>query len=292
MPRTERLFKSVVIMSCFSLLMLTSCNTLLTSINYREDESIELLEGHIPEYEIVFYAENKGPNILGFVDPEQGQPIFRKIDAPYGMTNYVRWSADGVSIVGRLAPTTNPNASYPMLITRDGQTLFCKYVGSGYAWGVGENRVITNNSDTGQVILIDMETCDILSVLYENEGGIGSIIVSDNGLALVAIPKKYVLFDTNNKEVLQEFTLQGVPQELSSDASSMLIENNGIFILGIDEMAEKYVAPSGWVAWSPDESEIVYSDFEGNIGIRNLKTGEQKEVVSGGLSPSWRTLPQ
>ncbi len=106
--------------------------------------------------------------------------VLRTISAPYTMTNYVRWSIDGQSIVGRLAPNVNPNAAYPVLITSDGEILFCDYEGRGYAWGVGGTKVITNDLTTNQVILIDMETCAIEDVLYKSDEGLGDIIVSVN----------------------------------------------------------------------------------------------------------------
>jgi hypothetical protein len=274
------------------ILLLGACRP-VSETSVPEIETVEPLTDSIPDYEIVFYATNKVGNVLGFINVSSPQPIYRTIVAPYSMNNDVRWSADGQSIVGRLAPTTNPNAAYPMLITPDGKLHFCEVVGSGYAWGVGGTLVITNDLETKTVILIDMETCSILSVIYHNEGGIGEVLVGPHDQLLVQIPKSFALINYKTADVLSEMTFQGTPVEWSPDGLSILVQDNSIYITSLDDMQRRHVVSGGWASWSPAGTHIIYSggSIGNSITIKDLATEEETLLFDGGLSPSWRIVP-
>lgn len=261
-------------------------------------DNVELLTGPIPDREIVFYATEHGPNVLGFINSEGGEPIFRRIptDRPLALTNYVRWSDDGQMILGRLAPTINPNAAYPMLITSEGDILYCEFEGGGYVWSVSGTQIITGDTQSDRVLLIDMKDCEIISVIYENPDGFGTeLVVSEGGLLLVEVasPQNYLLIDIDTGEVLTELKIDGKPIEWASDGETLIVKSRGDYIVELEHMTIQHTTAGGWLSLSPDDSAIIFTG--GAMGmtltVKDLSTGVETEIYEGGISPSWRRVP-
>ncbi len=250
----------------------------------------------IPEREIVFYALEMGGNTLGFVDADGSGLEYYRIELPYPITNNVRWSFDNRSITARVMPSTNPNASYPILIREDGTILYCEVlIGGGYVWGITDNLVITAPHDSNEIVILDMESCSVQSVLYRSDQRVSRLIVSRAGTMITTRSQKYVLLDEYGRELSVD--IQGSPIEFSPGSDQLLLgDEGGLYIFDLQTQSRELVAnaPGGWLSWSPDGKSIIgIRDSLRNLTITTfeLSSGKTQKVVRNGLSPSWRTVP-
>jgi dipeptidyl aminopeptidase/acylaminoacyl peptidase len=243
----------------------------------------------LPDREIVFATlANESDVVLGFINPD-GTGLITISLLPYSYFQEPTWSLDGEYLVMRRNANFGPMSGTPMLISSDGEVLECRNVwGWGRAWGVGEDRVVTIDSDAQEVILLDMNTCQRLDVLYQSSSQLTDVAVSTQGwLAVVGdglhiiTPSGEEVFRSPVGHISPAWSPDGELLALSYDAAIYVVTK-----YGSDERL--IVSPGSAPSWSPDGRWLVFA--HGTIISKvNVDTGETVVLYeNGGGMPAWR----
>src|SRR5688572_9004262 len=129
--------------------------------------------GPLPNSNIVFHPENYNTT-LGFIDADGENHTTLEVMTEYNLYHLTTWGLDGSYLTARLIPNINPNGGYPAVITSDGTVHLCdedQFYGQGRITGLDNHRVVVALHDIEQVVILNMETCQVETVLYSSQNG-------------------------------------------------------------------------------------------------------------------------
>jgi hypothetical protein len=247
----------------------------------------------IPDGEIVF-RPTETYNSFGFIDPEGSNYTTRETVVTtsfvtgYHLSGPNSWSLDGTYMTTNLMPSI-PFSAFPIgysgvpaIATSDGKVYYCEDLFSeGRVWGLNNNRVVANVKN--QVVILNMETCRIENVLYH--GVIADMAYSSTGWLAIHDGSSIIVLDDQQQQV---FTRPGSMPAWSKDGQWLAYVTVGIYITDRSGNDSHLILRQGDnPSWSPDGEQIVY-DWDEDLYIGDIGTGESSFLYSGGANPDWR----
>jgi len=271
----------------------------------------------LPEKDIVFTPEDASDS-LGFINADGTGFETRTLEISEGFlrdlarlstlspSGWITWGPDGRSLAGSIGRYYT-GAGVPFVITADGSLQFCPDgddstpFSSARSWIVGGSTILTideyPSEDPDRVLLMNMATCIVQEVLYEqgpNEG-IEEAALSSDGWLAIAVGRRdpltgetsrwIALIDPQGAEVAA--VADGRWPAWSRDGEWLVytVNEDGLHIVRKEGTEDRKVldAPKvGPASWSPDGQWLAYDrpTGEGNQAIYkvNLTSGEEVEI--------------
>lgn len=268
-----------------------------------------LIEDGIPQRELMFDLEDieySGYRV-GFINADGSGFTMRAFQAtilafgPYDLQRPKTWNKTGTAIVTRFQDT--PIVGHPMVIDQNGRAIICWddiYNSEGRLRLVDDSSVIIrieDENDVGQIVLLDMNTCEPTRVLYtETEGRTAyEADLNQDGWLWV---ERYPLLGTRESAVINPAgeEVKVIPDARnpawSADGQWLAYWTDfgdGIFIEHRSEgEGRRIVEINGYSkpTWSPDGKWLAYTGTGGILKV-NIETGEHILIYPGGHTPRW-----
>lgn len=287
------------------------------------------LNSKLPTTEIIFTPlDEKTMPIpwIGFINPDgtglemrsYKVPIHLFMDAipvkvyKQSLGRIFTWSLDGESIGGiSLVGSTN-RQGYPVVLQMDGSISYCDPKKSI----ISQDRIVVLSindvmaieifldSEKQQLVIFNMETCQIDKTLYIPQGNetLKNFSFSNNHwLALEFGSSLYWQRNPQNTDfigiriydpamnIVNEIKNAMLPS-LSADGKRIAYINElgEVCVAELDKLNAKCagIAQSG-ISWTSDQQGLVYSNSNDNIILQNIVSREEK-IIGYGYSPNWR----
>jgi hypothetical protein len=259
----------------------------------------------LPDREIVFsrlYDDDK----IYFINSDSTGLESKKVihlnieNVPSGIYS---WSRDGKYLAARLGYHTFPsNTGIPILFSSTGKVTKCPESQSPYGYGrvqvIGEKKILTVRSrpEPFQVIIFDMEECEVEEVLYtavEDEVIYDASLSVQGDLLLNKEDSIIVLFKGETEEME---IAEGDYPSWSPDGKFVLYESSkiweGIRLYELETREDRVITNDGWGAdWSGDGQRIVYNQYVGGVGqlvVYDIETEQSLLLGVEDLYPNWR----
>jgi hypothetical protein len=290
-----------------------------------EPAEVELgLNLSLPDNPIVFTISGNDPvTTLGFINPDGSSFTTRQIDISltrdprhYDLVDPTLWGPDGTFLVTRLtnAYWSTPGTGIPLVITGSGVTRRCNDVQlSGSVWGLDSTHMLINNppyaGESDQIVILNMETCQIEDVIYTTSSAISDFAISSGGwIAYEATFYEYetdffgrrtftghsigsamIVVDDQHREVFRVDNARSPNWSIDGEWLAYDIYREGIRIVnrsGSDTWLITDIGSDPW--WSPDGEWLVYWTYDYEIYKINIITKEKVLLYNGGRYPTWR----
>jgi hypothetical protein len=261
----------------------------------------------LPDKEIVFSKfSDPDDNKIYFINSDGTGLESRKVihlNIENGPSGVYSWSQDGKYLAIRLGYNYWPNETgLPVLISSTGKVIKCPESKSPYGYGriqiIGEKKILTVRSrpEPFQVIIFDMEECEVEEVLYtavEDEVIYDASLSVQGDLLLNKEDSIIVLFKGETEEME---IAEGYYPSLSSDGKFVLYQSyekgEGIRIFELETREDRVIINDGWRAdWSGYGHKFVYIKYvhdERQLVVYDIDTEQSLLLGVEGQYPSWR----
>jgi len=221
-------------------------------------------------------------NVLGF--------------GPCALFDSIIWNHAGTAIVTRFPGHWASGSGYPMVLDQDGRARVCWdiiYKSDERLWLEGDSNVvirIRNEHDIYQIVLLDMNTCEIIRTLY-TEAEVRDVFEADlnqDGWLWVERSYEVAVINPDGEEVKVIDDIMNPAWSADGKWLAYYQDDHGIYIEHRSEGEGRLVLElSGRpvTTWSPDGKWLAYNYY--GIKTVNIETGEQILIYEDGYSPSW-----
>ncbi len=296
-------------------LVMLACSGIGIALGFKGQTQLIPAGQGLPDGEIVFIPEGTY-DTLGFIYPDgsgyETRNIrlsgglwddLKKMSRP-GITNWITWSPDGDFLATSFSRYQR-STGIPMLLSTSGEFLLCpddesSPYSSGRSWIVSDTTLITvdnrSNQETDRVLLLDMETCTVISTLYlsQPDEGISEATLSSQGWLAIArgVKDRGLEILITDPERAKEIVLPGGQWPAWSRDGEWLaytIYEDGLYVVRKDGSEKRKLVDNprvGEASWSPDGAWLIYG--RRTIYKINVETGEEYELYQGGNHPNWR----
>jgi hypothetical protein len=255
----------------------------------------------LPDNPIVFTVANNAGNTLGFIDPDGSNFTTREVNinqlsgTGYHLRGQKSWSPDGSFLVMNLFDVWDYYYNIPTIITEDGKVYSCAEERShyGHSLPLDSAHVFTTTQTSvpgpTQIVTLNIESCQIESVVYTDLDGIGNFAISTDGwIAYESSVLVLIILDDQHREVFR--IEEGENPDWSNDGEWLAYTkfDDGVYIVRRNGTETQHITNDGYTpSWSPDGERLVYGTTH-NIAILDIATGQSVLIYSGGHYPDWR----
>lgn len=261
-------------------------------------------------YEIVFWDEGR----IGFISSDGNALEYRYIKPSiatthldlfryYTLGNGITWGINGSELVAGFSQY-NPYIQEPIIIENSGTIRSC--LGSlsinslGRSHSVDDNRIITSitsdstdNNPINQLIILNLQSCQIEAVLYETPETIYEAVQLPDGWLAVWVGSPSfsgIRIISPSNTVVQEFIDGSYPNYSQAMNSIIFSRSDGIYAFDFSSMSLDLLFPGDHIrcpSVSPNGEQIVY-EADSGINIFTVATGEVVQILDHGNCPDWR----